>query len=471
MIDLKNLTIKKAHNALKAGEYSVRELVDAYLAEIEKKNWGDDGLNAYLHLFDDIDERVAIAQKMFDDGSATLMTGIPMGLKAIIAKKGQITNASSKILENYKATYSATVVERLEAEGVIFLGSTNTDEFAMGGSTENSAFGVTKNPASVDRVAGGSSGGSIAAVVSDMALAALGTDTGGSIREPASFCGAVGMKPTYGAVSRYGAYPMGSSFDQISPTAKTVEDAEIVLHAMRGEDEYDMQALPKSVWSKDYSKETYNIAIPKALVDGSTEEVKKVFYDFVEKIKEAGHSVEEIDIPILDTVLAIYYVLIPAEVSSNLARYDGLRYGEKVSGGGLWETYKKTRGEKLGDEVKRRIMLGTYVLSAGYADKYYEKALALREQLKAELKKVFEKYDFIATPTAPTVAPKIGELGSDPMQEYLMDIFTVTANTAGIPAISLPVGTTDDGLPVGGQLMAAWEKDDALFDIAKKLDK
>ncbi len=465
-IDLTTLTIKKAHKALRAGEYTVRELVDAYLAEIEEKN-GE--INAYLHLFTDIDERVEFAQKMFDNGTATELTGIPMGLKAIIAKKGQVTNASSKILENYKATYSATVVERLERQGVIFLGSTNTDEFAMGGSTENSAFGVTKNPRDMERVAGGSSGGSIAAVAGGMCLAALGTDTGGSIREPASFCGVVGFKGTYGAVSRYGAYPMGSSFDQVSPTAKTAEDCEIVESAIRGADEYDMQALPNETWSKSTTKEKYKIAIPSKLVDDSSEEVKEVFNNFVDQLRSVGHSVEEVELPILDSVLAIYYILIFAEVSSNTARYDGMRYGTKVEGDDLWQTYTKTRGQGFGDEVKRRIMLGTYVLSAGYADKYYEKALALREELKSELKKTFAEYDFIATPTAPVVAPKIGELSGDPLTEYLMDIFTVTANTAGIPAISVPAGYTEAGLPVGAQLMAAWEQDDALLDVSKKL--
>ncbi len=469
MIDLKDLTIKKAHKALKDGEYTVKELVDTYLKNIENKNTD---INAYLHLFTDISERVEKAQKMFDNREATLLTGIPMGLKAIIAKKGQVTNASSKILENYKATYDATVVEKLEKVGVVFLGSTNTDEFAMGGSTENSAFGVTKNPTDPSRVAGGSSGGSIAAVASDMALAALGTDTGGSIREPAAFCGVVGFKSTYGAVSRYGAYPMGSSFDQICPTAKNVEDVKIIESFLRGEDKYDMTCLPDETWKKEVKKEKYKIAIPKKLTDGSDDDVRKVFDDFIEKVKKAGHEVKEVDIPILDLVLAIYYVLIPAEVSSNVARFDGLRYGLKVDGETLWDVYKNTRGQGFGPEVKRRIMLGTYILSAGYADKYYEKALALREELKSELKKVFEKFDFILTPTAPVVAPKIGSLGGDPMTEYLMDIFTVTANTAGIPAISVPAGSVEkEGyeLPVGAQFMAGWEKDDTLFDITSKL--
>lgn len=466
MIDLATVTIQKAHDALTKKEYTVRELVNAYIAEINTKNTE---LNVYTSMFTDIDERVEIAEQMFRNGTATLLTGIPLALKSIIAKKGQVTNASSKILEHYKATYSATVVEKLEAQGVVFLGSANADEFAMGASTENSAFGVTKNPIDTTRVAGGSSGGSIAAVAAHMALAALGTDTGGSIREPAAFCGVIGLKSTYGAVSRYGSYPMGSSFDQITPTAKTIDDIRILEEAMRGEDGRDMTCLPQSVWQKEVTKKTYRIALPKKLVDGSDEDVKEVFYEFVERLKKEGHDVVEIDIPILDMALAVYYILIPAEVSSNVARYDGLRYGTKIEGKDLWETYAKTRGEGFGDEVKRRIMLGTYVLSAGYADKYYEKALALREELKRELKKIFEGYDFIITPTAPSVAPKIGALGDDPLKEYLLDVFTVTANTAGIPAISLPAGVTDEKLPVGAQLMAAWEKDNQLIDIAQKL--
>ncbi len=466
MIDLNKLTITRAHKDMSAGKYSVRDLVDAYLEEIEKKNAD---INAYLHLFDDIDERVEIAQRMFDDGTATLLTGIPMALKAVIAKKGQVTNAASKILRNYRAVYSATVVERLEQQGVVFLGSANTDEFAMGGTTENSAFGVTRNPHDISRVAGGSSGGSVAAVVANMALSALGTDTGGSIRQPASFCGAVGFKPTYGAVSRYGAYAMGSSFDQISPVAKTVEDTRIVFEAMRGADDYDMTALPNETWDTDNTKDKYKIAIPRTLVYDSSDEVKKVFDDFVEKVKSSGHEVEDVDIPILKEVLAIYYVLIFAEVSSNMARYDGLRYGSQIEGKDLWDTYRKTRGQGLGNEVKRRIMLGTYVLSAGYADKYYEKALALREELKGELSKVYEEYDFILTPTAPVVAPKIGSMENDPLTEYLMDIFTVTANTAQTCAISIPAGVGADNMPIGVQFMAPPEKDDTLFDIAKSV--
>jgi aspartyl-tRNA(Asn)/glutamyl-tRNA(Gln) amidotransferase subunit A len=262
---------------------------------------------------------------------------------------------------------------------------------------------------------------------------------------------------------------MGSSFDQITPTAKTINDIRILEEAMRGPDAYDMTCLPADVWTKDVTKKTYSIALPKRLVDGSDEDVKKVFYEFVEKIKKEGHTVTEVDIPIMDMALAVYYILIPAEVSSNVARYDGLRYGTKVEGKDLWDTYARTRGQGFGDEVKRRIMLGTYVLSAGYADKYYEKALALREELKSEMKKIFSTYDFILTPTAPSVAPKIGALGDDPLKEYLLDVFTVTANTAGIPAISLPAGVTAEQLPVGAQCMAAWEHDNQLIDIAAKL--
>ncbi len=468
-IDLENLSIKSAHKHLKNKDFSVKELLDAYLQEIENKNWGEEGINAFLHIFDDLEERVEYAQRLFDDNEAHLLTGIPMGLKAIIMKKGQISNASSKILENYRATYSATVVERLEKLGVIFIGSTNTDEFAMGGSTENSAFGVTRNPSDKTRVAGGSSGGSIAAVKANMCLAALGTDTGGSIREPASFCGTVGFKPSYGAVSRYGAMAMGSSFDQISPTAKSVDDVRIIFEAMRGPDKYDMTALAKETWQAANMKDKYKIAVPRKFTDKSDAEVKEAFDEFVSSLQDAGHEVEDFDIDILDLALAIYYILIPAEVSSNLARYDGLRYGVQVDADNLWDSYKKSRSKGFGDEVKRRVMLGTYVLSAGYADKYYEKALSLREELKAELSKVFEKFDFIVTPTAPNIAPKIAESKGDPLKEYLMDIFTVPANTAHACAISLPFAESKDALPIGMQIMAAPEHDDMLLDFADKL--
>ncbi len=462
-MDLNNLTIKQAHADLKAGEYSVRDLVDAYLKNIEDKN---PELNIYLHLFTDIDERVDLAQKMFENGSATELTGIPMALKANIMKKGQVTNCSSKILENYKATYDATVVERLEDKGVVFLGSTNMDEFAMGSSTETSAFGSTKNPVDPTKVPGGSSGGSAAAVAANMALVTLGTDTGGSIRQPAAFCGISGFKPTYGSVPRYGAMAMGSSLDQIGPMSKNSEDSEIVWKVMMGPDGYDMNAIENG--DQTDLKESYKIAVPSSFLKDVDQEVLDSFNSYVEKVKEMGHTVEEVGIDTLGLSLPVYYIIMPAEVSSNLARLDGIRYGSKVEGENLLQEYVKTRSEGFGAEVKRRMILGTYVLSSGYADAYYDKALALREKIKNDLDEVFGKYDFILTPTTPTTAFAEGEK-EDPVAMYLADIFTVTANITGVPSISIPAET--QSLPIGVQYMAAKKDDFKLFDIAKKTEQ
>ena len=461
-MDLNNLTIKKAHEDLKAGNYSVKELVDAYLKNIEDKN---KELNIFLHLFTDIDQRVEIAQEMFTNGTATELTGIPMGLKANIMKKGQVTNCSSKILENYKATYDATVVERLEEKGVIFLGSTNMDEFAMGSSTENSAFGLTKNPVDLERVPGGSSGGSAAAVAADMALATLGTDTGGSIRQPAAFCSVTGYKPTYGSVPRYGAMAMGSSLDQIGPLTKNTQDSEIIWEAMKGKDGYDMTAFEE----KDFSvKDKYKIAIPSDFLNDIDSDVKEGFDSYVASLKEAGHEVEEVKIETLGLSLPVYYIIMPAEVSSNLARLDGIRYGTKKEGENLLEEYVKTRSDGFGAEVKRRLILGAYVLSSGYADEYYDKALAIREKIKNDLSNIFSEYDFILTPTTPTLPFKAGEK-EDPIAMYLADIFTVTANIAGVPSISVPVGDGEEIRP-SVQFMAEKGDDRILFDIAKKME-
>lgn len=460
-MDLENLTIKKAHEDLKAGKYTVRDLTDAYLQKIEARN-GE--LNILLHLFTDIDQRVEEAQKMFDEGTATGLTGIPMALKANIMKKGQVTNCSSKILENYKATYDATVVERLEKEGVVFLGSANMDEFAMGSSTENSAFGITKNPLDTETVPGGSSGGSAAAVSANFCLAALGTDTGGSIRQPAAFCGVYGYKPTYGSVSRYGAMAMGSSLDQIGPITKNAEDAEIIWQAMKGQDGYDMTAISEDEIN---TKDSYRIAIPKSFVEGVDKEVKDGFDKFVLDLKQKGHEVDEIDIDSMSLSLAVYYVIMPAEVSSNLARLDGIRYGMKKEGENLLEEYIKTRSEGFGAEVKRRIILGTYVLSSGYADQYYDKALGIKEKIKNELETVFGDYDFILTPTTPTLPFKAGEK-EDPVSMYLADVFTVTANITGVPSFAVPLESEGDLKP-SAQFMAQKGKDRLLFDIAKNL--
>lgn len=467
-IDLENLTIPHAHKALQSGEYTVRELVDAYLANISEKN---EELNVYLHLFTDIDEQVKRSQAMYDNGTATELTGVPMAIKANIQIKGQICSAGSKILEHYVAVYDATAIKRLRDAGVVFLGSANCDEFAMGSSTDNSAFGVVKNPLDPTRVPGGSSGGSAAAVAADMALAALGTDTGGSIRQPASFTGLVGYKGTYGSVPRYGAAAMGSSLDQIGPLAKNVDDARLIWQTMRGADEYDMTALPNETWVETETKDSYHIAVPQNFLDGVDQSVLDIYNQSVEKLRAAGHTVDEIDIPCLELSLPVYYIVMPAEVSSNMARYDGIRYGFKAEEtNGLLDEYVKTRTVGFGSEVKRRILLGTHVLSAGYADQFYTRALALREKMKTELNEVFEKYDAIITPTSPVPPFKIGEKSNDPLAMYLADIYTVGANIAGIPGISVPAGVNNDGLPIGVQFLAAKTKDETLLDLAEQFE-
>ncbi|HWB33703.1 MAG TPA: Asp-tRNA(Asn)/Glu-tRNA(Gln) amidotransferase subunit GatA, partial [Candidatus Paceibacterota bacterium] len=375
-----------------------------------------------------------------------------------------------KILEGYVASYDATVIKKLKDMGAVFLGRTNMDEFAMGGSTENSGFGPTRNPSDAARVAGGSSGGSAAAVAAHMALGALGSDTGGSIREPASFTGVVGMKPTYGAVSRSGLMALGSSLDQIGPFAKTAADAELMYDAIRGRDALDSTSIELSIYATQTRKK--KIGVPRHLLaQGVDADVLEKFEAGLQKLREQGYEVVDIELPSAALALAVYYIIMPAEASTNLARFDGIRYGLSRKGDSLWEDYATTRGEGFGPEVRRRIMLGTYVLSAGYYDAYYGKATAARAQLAREVAQALEGVDAIATPTAPSPAPKVGEK-SDPLAMYLMDIFTVTANLTGNPAISLPMGTVERGgkiLPVGLQLTVAHGDDAQLFALGKRL--
>lgn len=473
-IDLKNLTIKKAHEAMKAGEFTSRELTQAYLDVIKEKN---ENLNAYLSFA--IFEENALKQadeadKRFKEGTTELMTGIPMAIKNNICIKGEITSASSKILENYHATYDATVIEKLRKAGAVFLGGTNLDEFAHGASTENSAFGVTKNPYDNTRVSGGSSGGSAVAVASDMALCALGSDTGGSIRQPSGFCGTFGLKPTYGAVSRSGAVAMGSSFDQIGPITKTTEDAEIIFNVIKGDDKMDSTTIPEILRQEPVLKEKLTIGIPRHFMkEGIDEDVMKNFDESVERLKSLGYEIKDIELPNIDYSLAVYYILVPAEISANLARYDGMRYGLLKEGTDIIDDYKKTRGFGFGPEVRRRIMLGTYVLSHGYYDAYYNKAMAVREKIKEGFKKAFENVDVILTPTSPTPAFKIGENTDDPVKMYLADVFTVSANVTEVPAISIPSGFTErDGkqLPLGIQFSAPKNGEKILFKIGKDFE-
>jgi aspartyl-tRNA(Asn)/glutamyl-tRNA(Gln) amidotransferase subunit A len=468
MIDLKNLTIEKAHESFKKGDYKVSDLVDAYLEVIKEKN---KEINAYLEVYTDIDEQVKKAEAMFRDGTASLMTGIPIALKDNILVEGHIASASSKILENYKATYDANIIKQLKSAGTIFLGRVNMDEFAMGSSTETSAYGNTLNPVNKDYVPGGSSGGVVASVAMDGALVALGSDTGGSIRQPASFTGLVGLKPTYGNVSRSGIISMASSLDQVGPIGKTVRDTEILYEAINGYDSMDSTSVPKE---KRKNKESLKkkIGIPKSFLegDGIDKEILSNFKESCERLKKAGYELVDVSLPLIKYSLAVYYIIMPAEVSSNLARYDGIRYGLSAEGDKLYDVYAKTRGKGFGKEVRRRILLGTYILSHGYYDAYYNKAIKVHSAIKKELDKVFQDVDAIITPTSPTLPFKFGEKSKDPVSMYLSDLFTVPANIAGIPAISVPSGKSASGLPLGLHIMSPMFCEDTLFTIGKDFE-
>ncbi len=468
MIDLKNLTISKAHNHLKNGDFSAVELAEEYLNNIKKN---DAVIKAYLEIFSDTIEQAKVADSAISKKEGGLLTGIPIAIKDNILIKGRKVSAASKILADYVATYDSTVIKKMKDLGAVFLGRTNMDEFAMGGSTENSAFGVTKNPHDFSRVPGGSSGGSAAAVASNEALASLGSDTGGSVRQPASFCGVVGLKPTYGGVSRHGLIAMGSSLDQIGPITKTVSDAEILFNAIKGKDAMDSTTInTDNVKQSSGSKLT--IGIPSDLVntEGIDESVLKNFNESMEKLKSIGYEIKNINLPNLKYSLAVYYTIMPAEVSSNMARFDGIRYGLHIAGDKLLDDYLLTREAGLGREVRRRIMLGTYVLSSGYYDAYYNKANFVRNLIKNDFSEAFKEVDLIATPTAPTPAFKIGEKANNPLQMYLSDMFTTPANLAGIPAISLPSGWNSEKgtqLPLGIQLMSNYAQEDILFKAGK----
>jgi aspartyl-tRNA(Asn)/glutamyl-tRNA(Gln) amidotransferase subunit A len=466
VIDLQSLTIKKAHDCFLKKEFTAVDLATAYLEEIKKRNAE---LTIYLEVYSDVIDQAKEADKMIAAGRASLLTGIPIALKDNILVKGKIASASSKILEKYKATYDATVISKLKEEGVVFLGRTNMDEFAMGGSTENSAYGTTKNPWDTSRVPGGSSGGAAAAVAANLSLVSLGSDTGGSIRQPASFCGIVGLKPTYGAVSRYGLMAMASSLDQIGPLAKTMEDAEILFNAIKGKDRMDSTSVDIK-YDQDLPKKI-KIGIPYEFIkQGLDQDVEKNFTESVEKLKKAGHEIVDIKLPTIKYALPVYYILMPAEVSSNLARFDGVKYGLHVDGKDLLEDYLLTRHEGFGKEVRRRIILGTHVLSSGYYDAYYYKAQTVRKQIREDFEKAFESVDVILTPTSPTPAFEIGEKSADPLSMYLADIFTVSANISTMPAISVPSGFAErEGkqLPLGIQFTAAYGREDVLFTIGK----
>ncbi len=442
----------------------------------------DPQIHAYVDLFDDIEAQAKLADERLKQSDITdvPLLGIPIAMKSNILIKGKRATACSKILENYIAPYDATVTKRLRDAGAIFVGSTNMDEFAMGGSTENSAFGVTHNPYDVSRVPGGSSGGSAAAVAMGNNAnkddrggvpAAIGTDTGGSVRQPASFCGVVGLKPTYGAVSRSGVIAMASSLDQVGPLTHTVTDTELLFHIMRGVDPYDATTYPEGTYPVVQKKERYRIGVPRDFLrQGIDSDVLARFESALEALARSGHAIVDLALPYMEKGLAAYYIVVFAEISSNLARYDGMRYGLHVSGDDLLGDYLQTRREGFGKEVRRRILLGTYVLSAGYYDAYYGKAEAVRGLMRVELAEAFRNVDILVMPTAPTPAFKIGEK-SGPLSMYLGDIYTVPINLTGVPALSVPMGTVERGahaLPVGVQFIGPHAGEGRLFDIGKR---
>ncbi len=475
MIDLKNLTIEKAHNSLKKGEFTCRQLAEAYLENIKEKN---KLLNAYLEIYDDVLAQADKAQKMFKEGQDTILTGIPFGIKDNILFEGHIASAGSKILENYKASYSATVIKELIKAGAVILGRTNMDEFAMGSSTEYSAYGPTKNPLDTSRVPGGTSGGSAAVTSANMALVTLGTETCGSVREPAAFCGVVGIKPTYGGISRHGVIAMGNSLDQVSPFGKTVGDAEIVCNALLKYDKDDATSVPvssrtvlkKSLQGPSFSRQ--KIGVPWHLFENDLDKViMDNFKESIEKLKKAGYEIVDIELPYAKYSLAVYYIVMPAEVSTNLSRFDGIRYGFHYDGKDLMEVYKKSRAKGFGAEARRRILLGTYVLSHGYYDAYYNRAVKIREKIKEEMNEAFQKVDFIVTPTAPFLPFKLGEKLNDPVSMYLCDLFNAPANLTGTPSIAIPAGFNSEGLPFSIQFTAPHFCEDALFNVGKKFEE
>jgi aspartyl-tRNA(Asn)/glutamyl-tRNA(Gln) amidotransferase subunit A len=476
--------IRELHQKLINKEITAEDLTLNYLACIEKK---DKDFFAYVSVTKDLalEQAKKVDDKIARGESIELLEGIPGAIKDNLCISGTRTTASSKILDNYIAPYDATVIRKLKESGAVFLGKTNLDEFAMGSSTENSAYGVTKNPYDSTRVPGGSSGGSATAVAMDEAVWALGTDTGGSIRQPASFCGVVGLKPTYGRVSRYGAMAMASSFDQIGPLTKTVEDAAIVLSVISGQDKMDATSAHSS--GKDYTKyltgevRGLRIGIVKEYVDGLGEKEKKSILKVIETYKKLGAEIKEIQLPHTKYSLPVYYIIVPCEVSSNLARFDGIKYGLSVDDNKdsglkedgmpkkLLETYLDSRHYGFGKEVQRRIMLGTYALSSGYYDAYYLRAQKVRTLIREDFEKAFLEVDLILTPITPTAAFKIGEKTEDPLEMYLADIFSITANIVGVPAISVPgteVEVDSKKLPFGFQLMGKWFDEENLLRAA-----
>ncbi len=469
MAELTELTIRQAHEGLKKKEFSSADLAKAHLEKIKKE---DKKINSYLSLTEKLAMfQAELADKKIASGNCGELTGIPCSIKDAIMVEGEKCTAGSKILESYIAPYDATAVKKLKENGSVILGKNNTDEFTMGSSTENSAFGVTKNPSDLDRVAGGSSGGSAASVASGMAMYSLGSDTGGSIRQPASFCGVVGLCPTYGAVSRYGLIAHASSLDQIGPFARNVDDIEIVFKAIAGKDRLDATSADYSYKKSDENLNGLKIGLPKEyFAKGLEKEVENIVRNAIEKAREAGAEIVEISLPSFKYALACYYIIDPSEISANLARFDGIKYGLSEDGDKLLDVYLKTRGRGFGAEVKRRIMIGTHCLSSGYYDAYYKKAQEVRQLIKKDFEKAFEKADLIFCPVSPFPAFKIGEKTEDPLSMYLADIYTIPAKLAGLPGLSLPAGKIGK-LPVGLQIIGNHFQENKIISAASQIEK
>jgi len=458
-----NKTIKEIREDLDSKKYSSEELTKEYLGIIKEKN---DEIHAFLDVF----EKEAIleakkADERIKKGEVDILTGIPCAIKDNILIEGRKCTAGSRMLESYIASYDASVISKLKEQGVVFLGKTNMDEFAMGSSTENSYFGATKNPYDLERVPGGSSGGSAAALASGMCAFSLGSDTGGSIRQPASFCNVVGLKPTYGTVSRSGLIAYASSLDQIGPFGNCVEDAQIVFNVIKGKDALDSTSL--DIKSTSDLKDI-KLGIPKEYFgEGLNSEVKETVLKAIDKYKEMGAEIVEISLPHSKYALACYYIIATAEASANLSRFDGIRYGLKEKGETLNDIYVNTRTKGFGEEVKKRIMLGTYTLSSGYYDAYYKQALKARSLIKKDFEEAFLKVDAILGPVSPILPFKIGEKSDDPLSMYLADIYTTPVNLAGLPAISIPLELSKEGLPQGLHIITSHFNEEKLFKIAR----
>ena len=469
MTDLTQLSITEALAQLRAKTISAIDLTRAYLTRIEQL---EPAISAYITVTSERALKDAeAADKARAAGDDRPLLGIPMAIKDVLSTTGVETTCGSKILRGYVPVYSATVIQRLEAAGMVMLGKANMDEFAMGSSTENSAFQITHNPWDTERVPGGSSGGSAAAVAARMAAGALGTDTGGSVRTPAGFCGIVGLKPSYGRVSRYGLVAFGSSLDCIGPMARTVEDAARLLQVIAGHDRLDSTsmdiAVPDYLAALKGGVKGLRIGVPREyFIEGIQPESQAAVQAAIRQLESLGAEIIDISLPHTDYSLPVYYIIAPAEASANLARYDGIRFGPKIDKKEMWDTYRATRGQGFGPEVKRRIMLGTYALSAGYYDAYYGKAQQVRTLIKQDFEKAFEKVDVIAAPVTPRTAFKIGENINDPLQMYLEDVFTLPASLAGVPGLSLPCGHDNAGLPIGLQLIGRAFSEDVLLRAA-----